>query len=348
MRREAGVRQVDLAWENAALAEYQAALGSTGTSLALALMELGQRAELPASAPSGGRAGAIAATAAAGGNGDRAFVHTPGKTPGTCEDPMDEFGTHRGVALVTGAAGGIGREIAHALAAQGVAVALLDRDENGLAAVEAELRKEDALGVPYALDIADARSVGRAVADIEERLGGIDYLVNCAGVLRPGDAAELTEEDWAATFAVNATGTFVVSQAVVNRMTARRSGAVVTIASNAAHTPRAGMSAYCASKAAAAMFTKSLGLEVARHGIRCNVVAPGSTHTGMLTALWGAQGSAEATIAGSPDTYKTGIPLGRIAETRHIADAVLFLLSEKAAHITMQTLTVDGGATLGQ
>jgi 2,3-dihydro-2,3-dihydroxybenzoate dehydrogenase len=95
------------------------------------------------------------------------------------------------------------------------------------------------------------------------------------------------------------------------------------------------------------MYTKCLGLEVAEHGIRCNLVAPGSTDTPMLVGMWADESGREATINGSLGTYKAGIPLRKLADPRDIADAVAFLLSDQASHITMHTLTVDGGATLG-
>lgn len=106
------------------------------------------------------------------------------------------------------------------------------------------------------------------------------------------------------------------------------------------------MAAYAASKAAAAMFTKCLGLELARSGVRCNVVAPGSTDTAMQRALWTGSDAGQRVIDGDPATYRTGIPLGRIAAPEDIADAVAFLASDRARHITMQELYVDGGATL--
>ena len=149
------------------------------------------------------------------------------------------------------------------------------------------------------------------------------------------------------TFAVNTTGVFLVSRAVVNRMVSRRRGAVVTVASNAAGTARVGMAAYGASKAAAMAFTKSLGLEVARYGIRCNVVAPGSTDTPMLRSMWHDESGPKATLDGSLDAYRVGIPLQKLAQPEDVADAVVFLLSDRAGHITLQHLTVDGGATLG-
>ena len=106
------------------------------------------------------------------------------------------------------------------------------------------------------------------------------------------------------------------------------------------------MAAYAASKAAASMFTKSLGLELAPHHIRCNVVSPGSTRTPMQEAMWAKGSSAEAVLRGSLETFRTGIPLGRIAEPEQVADVVLFLLSDRASHVTMADIYVDGGATL--
>jgi 2,3-dihydro-2,3-dihydroxybenzoate dehydrogenase len=156
-----------------------------------------------------------------------------------------------------------------------------------------------------------------------------------------------TDEDWRRTFAINTDGVFYMSRAIVQRMVPRQQGTIVTITSNAAGTPRTEMAAYAASKAAATIFTKSLALEVARYGIRCNLVAPGSTETRMLRQLWKDQNSRRDTLVGTPSMFRVGIPLGKLAQPSDVAGAVLFLLSEQAAHITMHTLTVDGGATLG-
>ncbi len=251
-----------------------------------------------------------------------------------------------GVAVVTGAAGGIGAEVVRALVTADLPVALLDRDVPALWELADELGSAGGRVLAVATDVTESADVDTAVAKVEIELGPIEYLVNAAGVLRSGPAAELSDEEWDTTFAVNAGGVFHTSRAVARRMVPRRSGAIVTVASNAAATPRMSMSAYAASKAASAMFTKCLGLELAGHGIRCNVVAPGSTRTPMLTALQG-DAAERASIEGVPDAYRIGIPLRRIAEPSHIADAVLFLLSERAAHITMHDLTVDGGAALG-
>lgn len=106
------------------------------------------------------------------------------------------------------------------------------------------------------------------------------------------------------------------------------------------------MAAYAASKAAATMFVRCLGLELAPSGIRCNIVAPGSTLTPMQTGMWADENGAAKVIAGSPESFKSGIPLGKLATPEDVAEAALFLLSARAGHITMTDLYVDGGATL--
>lgn len=240
-------------------------------------------------------------------------------------------------ALVTGAAQGIGAAVAQALARQGARVIATDRNEDAL-------RKVHSGGdiTCRRLDVTDSG----AVKKITDEVGPVGLLVNVAGILRLGPVAALTDEDWADTFAVNTTGVFHLSRAVVPGMIARRDGVIITVASNAAGVPRAGMAAYAASKAAAVMFTKSLGLEVARHGVRCNIVCPGSTDTPMQRAMWTGGTGPAAVLRGDPESYRVGIPLGRIAEPEDVADAVLFLASPAARHITMHDLYVDGGATL--
>ncbi|MGA4843862.1 2,3-dihydro-2,3-dihydroxybenzoate dehydrogenase [Streptomyces sp. G45] len=257
-------------------------------------------------------------------------------------------------ALVTGAGQGIGAAVAEALAADGAHVIATDRTADGVDKLAAQWpehparRHTGATGTltPYAMDVTDAAAVDALVDRVEREHGPLDVLVNVAGILRPGPAAELADADWADTFAVNTTGVLHTCRAAAPRMAARGRGSIVTVGSNAAGVPRTGMAAYAASKAAAAMYTKCLGLELARSGVRCNVVAPGSTDTAMQRALWADDDAPRRVVDGDPATYRTGIPLGRIAQPRDIAEAVLFLASDRARHITLQELYVDGGATL--
>lgn len=249
--------------------------------------------------------------------------------------------------MVTGAAGGIGTAVVATLAAQGMAVAAVDTDTGRLDELTAKLAVDGSCVTGYSADVSDSAAVDRVVARIEQDLGPIGVLVNAAGVLRVGAASGLSDVDWRATFSVNLDGVFHCSRAVAVRMKERGRGAIVTVASNAGRVPRMQMAAYGASKAAAASYTRTLGLELAEHGVRCNVVSPGSTDTDMLRALWSDGGGRRATIEGSLEGYKLGIPLRRIAEPQDIADAVAFLASDRARHITMQDLCVDGGAILG-
>ncbi|MCT4352580.1 2,3-dihydro-2,3-dihydroxybenzoate dehydrogenase [Streptomyces sp. Je 1-79] len=251
------------------------------------------------------------------------------------------------VVLVTGAAGGIGEAVVRLLAERGAVVAAVDLVPDRLADTVGRLRADglDVTGFPA--DVTSSDGVEAVVERVEAELGPVEQLVNAAGVLRLAEARALSDEDWLTTFAVNTNGVFHTSRAVVNRMIPRRRGAIVTVASNAAGTARAQMAAYAASKAAATAFTKCLGLEVAEHGIRCNVVAPGSTDTPMLRGMHTADTAAKASIAGSPEAYRVGIPLGKVARPEDVARAVAFLLSDDAGHVTLHELTVDGGATLG-
>ncbi|MBB2910632.1 2,3-dihydro-2,3-dihydroxybenzoate dehydrogenase [Streptosporangium becharense] len=230
-------------------------------------------------------------------------------------------------ALVTGGGRGIGEAVTRALTGAGAVVSVLDVTE------------------PQAVDVSDAAAVEHAVDAAERARGPIDILVNVAGVLCLGPVVEMGDTDWERTFAVNAGGVFHTSRAVARRMIPRRKGVIVTVGSNAAGVPRARMAAYAASKAAATMFTKCLGLELAQYGIRCNVVAPGSTDTEMQRAM--SSIASGDPVAGAPELFRVGIPLGRVADPGDVAEAVLFLVSDRARHITLHDLYVDGGASLG-
>jgi 2,3-dihydro-2,3-dihydroxybenzoate dehydrogenase len=248
------------------------------------------------------------------------------------------------IAVVSGAAQGIGAAVAEALIERGATVAALDVLADQLAQLA---ERHPGRLHPYPVDLRSGAAVASAVEMIETGLGPIDMLVNVAGILRMGSVVELSDEDWETTFAVNTHGVFHLSRAVARRMIPRARGSIVTIGSNAAGVPRMRMAAYAASKAASCHFTKCLGLELAEHGIRCNIVSPGSTDTAMQRQLWSSENDAQKVIEGSLSGYRTGIPLRRIARPEDIAAAALFLLGDDARHITMHDLCVDGGATLG-
>ncbi|WP_432511458.1 SDR family oxidoreductase [Kineococcus sp. SYSU DK001] len=238
----------------------------------------------------------------------------------------------RGTVLVVGAAGGIGS-------------ALLDRfSRTGAPVVGADL---PGTGAQEVVDVRDAASVDALVERVEDVHGPVEVLVSATGVLRSGDVLTSDPADLDLLLAVNTVGVARTLRAVAARMVPRGRGVIVTISSNAAGVPRAGMAAYAASKAAVTAFTKSFGLELAAHGVRCNVVAPGTTRTAMLERTGeDVERAVARAVAGDPGRYKTGIPLQRVAEPGDIADAVVFLASDAARHITLQEIYVDGGATL--
>lgn len=250
------------------------------------------------------------------------------------------------VALVTGAAQGIGLAVAQALAHGGARVAMLDRQAESLRQQAEACCVQGWHTRAWPLDVCQAEAIDPTVQAIESDMGPIGILVHAAGVLHPHPALQTTDEQWQHTWEVNTLGVVRLSRSVAQRMLQRKSGVIITVGSNAATTPRTQMSAYAASKAASAQFTKCLGLELAPHGIRCNVVSPGSTDTPMQHALWHSPDAAQQVIQGSLDQFRLGIPLGRLATAQDIAHAVCFLASDHARHITLHDLRVDGGASL--
>lgn len=250
------------------------------------------------------------------------------------------------VALVTGAAQGIGEAVVRELAASGARVAAVDINADKLRALACELTRAGLGVAAYPADVRDHAAADATVNAVECGMGPIAILVNVAGILRTGPIVDITDEEWAAVFAVNTDGVFHFCRAAARRMLGRGEGAIITVASNSTGVPRMHMAAYSASKAATAMFTKCLGLELAGRGIRCNVVSPGSTDTAMQRTMWNDDSGEQSVIDGSLAMYRTGIPLRRLASPADVAGAVAFLASDQAAHITMHDLFVDGGAAL--
>lgn len=250
---------------------------------------------------------------------------------------MQLTGFRDGIALVTGAGGGIGAAVVRALLDAGARVVATDLDAPDLPALPGL--------TTLPLDVRDPQAVEALVAMAEAEIGPVRFGVSVAGALATGLVTETTDEDWRQVFSVNADGVFHLTRALARHMGPRGQGALVAVSSNAAGVPRHGMAAYAASKAAATMYMRSLGLELAPLGIRCNIVAPGSTRTPMQTGMWADDSGEAQVIAGIPEQFKPGIPLGRIGEPADVAAAVMFLLSDQAGHVTMADLYVDGGAT---
>lgn len=235
---------------------------------------------------------------------------------------------------------------------------LADRDSSALDAVVDRLRTtapQDVGITAVTCDVSDTVAVDSLLAGAAAA-GRLTRVIHGAGVLGPGDTVAQTDPaDFDRVFAVNARGTFLVTSAAARVMLdqgtttgGQEDRSITVIASNAAGVPRHGMGVYAASKAAASAVTRSLGLEVAGAGIRCNVVNPGSTDTAMQRDYWGDDAAAGLTrvLGGDLATARLGIPLGRIATPEDVAEVVVFLSSPAARHVVLQEIYVDGGATL--
>lgn len=237
---------------------------------------------------------------------------------------------------VTGAGQGIGLQVARRFQAAGAEVIGLDRQfAEGSYPFRTQL-----------LDVADAAQVEDVCQALLAEERRLDVLVNGAGVLRLGTSDSLSLDDWQALLDVNVSGPFYLFRQLVPLFKAQGRGAIVNIASNAAHVPRLQMAGYCTSKAALVSLSHCVALELAGSGVRCNVVSPGSTATPMLAGMLGSREGYQRLVDGLPEDFKLGIPLRKIAQPDEIANTVLFLASDLASHITMQDIVVDGGATL--
>ncbi|HGK6316399.1 TPA: 2,3-dihydro-2,3-dihydroxybenzoate dehydrogenase EntA [Salmonella enterica subsp. enterica serovar Enteritidis] len=238
---------------------------------------------------------------------------------------------------VTGAGKGIGYATALAFVDAGARVIGFDR----------EFTQENYPFATEVMDVADAAQVAQVCQRVLQKTPRLDVLVNAAGILRMGATDALSVDDWQQTFAVNVGGAFNLFSQTMAQFRRQQGGAIVTVASDAAHTPRIGMSAYGASKAALKSLALTVGLELAGCGVRCNVVSPGSTDTDMQRTLWVSEEAEQQRIRGFGEQFKLGIPLGKIARPQEIANTILFLASDLASHITLQDIVVDGGSTLG-
>ena len=254
----------------------------------------------------------------------------------------------RRAAVVTGGGGVIGRAIAIALAGDGHEVALWDLDDGALDASRASISEAhpDAVVSTHALDLTDDRAVDAAARATATRHGGIDVLVNCAGVFYLTPIDDLDMAAWDRMLSVNLRAPVVCIRACLPSMVERGGGAIVNIASISAVVARQANLAYSASKAALVRVTQDLGLDLAQHGIRVNAITPGSTDTPMIRNYDDPDAMREAMLRGSLEKYRIGIPLGRLALPEDHAAAVAFLVSDAARHMTGQNLVIDGGQTL--
>jgi NAD(P)-dependent dehydrogenase (short-subunit alcohol dehydrogenase family) len=234
--------------------------------------------------------------------------------------------------LVTGAARGIGAAVAEAVVEEGGAVALLDIDPAG-ADTAARLSAHF-----FPCDVRELEQVERAVADAQSALGGLDGLVNNAGINAYFDAVAMTEEQWDTVFAVDLKAAWMLAKATLPGLIERR-GAIVNISSIQARLTLRGFFPYAAAKAGLEGLTRSLALDYAAAGVRVNAVAPGYTRTHLVDEWLGLQDDPAATL----ESVLANIPLGRMAEPLEIGKVVSFLLSDRASAITGATLAVDCG-----
>lgn len=251
---------------------------------------------------------------------------------------IPNFGLEGQVALVTGAARGLGRAIAVALAHAGANVALGFRDirkDNGL---PAEIENLGRTALPLQMDASDLKQIHAGIESVVERFGRIDLLVNNAGIAPDNLAENYTEEDFDRTVAINLKGTFFASQYAARHMIRQKSGNIINMSSQAGFAALPTESVYCMTKAGIAHLTKCLAVEWGPYGIRVNAVAPTFIHTpGTEPAL--ADPKFEA------DVKERIAALHRIGEPVEVAGAVVFLASSAASLITGHTMLIDGGWT---
>ena len=244
------------------------------------------------------------------------------------------------VAIVTGAASGLGRGIAGALAAEGARVAILDVDEAGATETAEGIRGAGGEALALRTDVTVRGEVEAAVADVVRRFGGVHVLVNNAGWDRPMPFLDTDEAFWDKILAVNLKAHFHLAQVVLPHLIRGGGGKVVAIASDAGRVGSSGEAIYSAAKGGVIAFTKTLAREMARHRINVNCVCPGPSETPLFETEFTAGRPALA------EALKKAIPWGRLGRPADVAGAVVFLASEEADFITGQTLSVSGGLTM--
>ncbi|WP_305967683.1 MULTISPECIES: L-iditol 2-dehydrogenase [unclassified Mameliella] len=245
------------------------------------------------------------------------------------------------VALVTGGARGIGRAICQAFAREGARVAVADLLADEARACSAPLGDN---GMALAMDVTDPASIAEGVARVEAEWGGVDVLVNNAGVFNMASIDRITPEDYRRQFDVNVGGTLFAIQAVVPGMKARGGGAIINFSSQAGRRGEPNIAVYCSTKAAVISITQSLALELAKDNIRVNAIAPGVIDTPMWEIVDGLFAEYEDKPKGQKKReVGEAVPLGHMGTPEEVADPCVFLASEDARYITAQCLNVDGG-----
>jgi NAD(P)-dependent dehydrogenase (short-subunit alcohol dehydrogenase family) len=244
------------------------------------------------------------------------------------------------VALVTGAAHGIGRATAERLGSEGARLALVDLNREGVEREAARLAGQGITAVPFCADVSDPESVTAFVAATLDRFGQIDVLHNNAGRLRAGSVTEVDLEEWERTFAVNVRSIMLGCREVIPAMRSRRSGAIVNTASSSGLVGERETPAYNASKAAIINLTRQLACDYSRDGVRVNCVCPGWIPTGFNDPVLERFSDDEVEAM-----MQAAVPIGRQGTPEEIAAAVAFLASDDASYIAGHALVIDGGLT---
>jgi 2-dehydro-3-deoxy-L-rhamnonate dehydrogenase (NAD+) len=238
------------------------------------------------------------------------------------------------VAIITGAARGIGRATAWELVGHGMAAVIADRDQALAEQVAAELRRAGHSALAVGVDVSQRQSVGEMAVKVLAAMGRIDVLVNNAGIAgRSAPIQEVTDEDWDEMMAIDLKSVYLCCQAVLPSMIAQRSGAIVNVASIAGKEGNPNMIPYSTAKAGVIGLTKALAKEVASHGVRVNAVAPAVIETDILSTLTPAQ----------VEYMKSRVPLGRFGKPEEAAAVIAFLASDRASFVTGQCYDVSGG-----
>jgi len=246
------------------------------------------------------------------------------------------------VAIVTGGDSGIGKAISELFAAEGASVVIADMNDGGTAD---SISKEGGGGraIYVKTDVRNEKHVMRLVAQTKRRFGGIDILCNNAGIELLKPLTQTTEEEWDRVLQTNLKGVFLASKHVIPEMVERGGGAIVNTASQLGLVGLENFTAYCASKGGVILLTRSMALECARQNIRVNCICPGPVQTPML----------ERELLTEPDPtaarkmWAGRQPIGRLGQPREIAQAALFLASERSSFVIGHALVIDGGYTLG-
>lgn len=244
--------------------------------------------------------------------------------------------------VVTGAASGIGAAISRRYALEGASVALVDRNGEGITAVAEEIRATGSDAVPIQADLAVAADSERSVEAAARSFGGLDVLVNCAGVgQRPKPVEETSDAEFDHIFAINVRGVFLMTRAALPYLERSHEAVIVNIASNISIRPRPGYAAYTASKGAVATLTRSLALELAPRNIRVVALCPAASDTPMLVEFMDGTNTPESRSA-----IAEAIPMGRLVQPDEVAAVAAWAASEDARMVTGELISVDGGRGL--